>query len=104
MSKTVDVLRNLLVDQTKPKEFNMKRYEDDFNITILLLLMSIVVLMGACLLKLIDIKNIMQKQFDYQIEMQFCMQDAIEYLAPCRLEMDTDGNVHWYYNANEGRM
>lgn len=76
----------------------MKRYEDSFTITIILLLLGIAALIGACLLKLVDIKNIMQKQFDYQTEMQMCTQDAIKYLVPCHLERDDDGSYNWYFN------
>lgn len=79
----------------------MKRHEDNFIITILLLLLT--VLMGECLLKLVDIKNILLAQFDYQAEMQFCMQEAIEYLAPCHVERDEDGSYNWYWSPEEGR-
>lgn len=79
----------------------MKRHEDNFIITILLLLLT--VLMGECLLKLVDIKNILLAQFDYQAEMQFCMQEAIEYLAPCHVERDEDGSYDWYWSPEEGR-
>lgn len=82
----------------------MRRYKNDFTTPIILLLLTIAAIMGGCLLKLVDIKNTLQAQFNYQTEMQFCMQEAMEYRAPCRLEMDTDGSVHWYFNANEGRM
>ena len=82
----------------------MKRYEDNFTITLLIFLLALACIMGACLLRLADIKRIMQDQFDYQTEMQMCMQDALEYLAPCHLERDDDGSYHWYFNPNEGRM
>lgn len=82
----------------------MRRNVDSFTYTTLLLLLGVVALIGACLSELVDIKNILQKQFDYQSEMQFCRQAAMEYPASCKLEMDTDGSVHWYFNASEGSM
>lgn len=82
----------------------MERYKDYFSIGVIVLLIMLLIVGAGCVVELSNIKDIMQKQFDYQTEMQFCMQDAMEYHAPCRLEMDTDGSVHWYFNANEGRM
>lgn len=38
-----------------------------------------------------------------EAEMQFCMQEAIEYLAPCHVERDEDGSYDWYWSPEEGR-
>lgn len=81
----------------------MKRYEDYFAISIFVLVIALLIILTGCFVKLSHIQNIMHAQFDYQTEMQFCGQESLEYFAPCRLESDTDGNVHWYFNANEGR-
>lgn len=81
-----------------------RRYNNDFNITIVILVIAMLIILAGCFVKLAHINNILQAQFDYQTEMQFCMQDAQKYYAPCQLEMDTDGSVNWYFNANEGRM
>lgn len=82
----------------------MERYEDYFAISIFVLVIALLIILTGCFVKLSNIKNTLQAQFDYQTEIQFCMQEANKILAPCYLEMDTDGQVHWYYNANEGRM
>lgn len=77
--------------------------EDNFKVTLLIMLLGIAVLLACDAWQSAQLRNILQKQFDYQVEMQFCGQESLEYFAPCRLESDTDGNVHWYFNANEGR-
>lgn len=82
----------------------MERYKDYFSIGVIVLLIMLLIVAAGYVVELSNIKDIMQKQLDYQIEMQFCTQDAMEYLAPCRLEMDTDGSVHWYFNPEEGRI
>lgn len=79
----------------------MRRYKDNLTVSMLVLGIALLIILAGCFIKLSHIQNIMQAQFDYQTERQFCMQDTTEYLAPCRLEMDTDGSVRWYFNAND---
>lgn len=76
----------------------MERYEDYFSISVIVLLIALLIVGAGCVVKLSNIKGIMQKQFDYQTEMQMCMQDAIKYLVPCHLERDDDGSYNWYFN------
>lgn len=82
----------------------MKRNEEKFTIIILLLLVGVAALIGGCLLRLADIKAMLQAQFEYQTGMQMCTQDAMKYLAPCYLERDEDGSYNWYLNPEEGRL
>lgn len=81
----------------------MKRHEDNLTITALVLVIALLIILAGCFIKLSHIQNIMQAQFDYQTEMQFCMQDAKEYSTQCRLEMEVTGEYHWYYYANEDK-
>lgn len=82
----------------------MKRYEDDFTTAIFILVVTSLIILAGCFVKLSNIKNILQAQFDYEVEKQMCTQDAMEYLAPCHLERDEDGSYNWYFNPNEGRL
>lgn len=82
----------------------MKKHENSFIIAILISLLAIIGIVYSCLLRLAEIKQVMQAQFDYKIERDMCQQDAMEYLASCHVERDEDGSYHWYFNPNEGRM
>lgn len=62
-----------------------------------------VLLIGGCV-ELWRMRKLMEAELDYQIDMQLCLQDANKILAPCYLEIDSDGRARWYYNANEGRL
>lgn len=72
-------------------------------ISMLLLLIVLFVEVVSCIEKLSQIKTVLQHQFDYQVEMQLCLQDAKEYPTQCHLEMEATGEYHWYYYPNEGR-
>lgn len=77
----------------------MKRDEDKFTIIILLLAVGFAVLIGGCLLRLADIKAMLQTQFEFETEMYMCMEDSMMFGAPCHLERDDDGSYHWYWKA-----
>lgn len=82
----------------------MNHEKDNNSIAVLVALLGIAVLLAGCVVELCRLRYVMQAQFDYQIEMQLCLQDATQTHAPCYLEVETTGEAHWYYNAAEGRM
>lgn len=77
----------------------------DINYSIIIMALMIlvaVIAVGLCYQKLGAIERAIEKQFNYQADLDMCYEGAQEYMTYCHLERDDDGTYNWYYNPSEG--
>lgn len=74
---------------------------NDNKVMVMLIMMVLAFIMAGCGVVLSRINSTLQKQFQYQVEYDMCLQNAWDYGAMCRVEQDEDGEYHWYFNPNE---
>lgn len=64
-------------------------------------LITIACLLVWGLINFNQVEKLIEKQYQYDVDMQMCIQEANKHFTTCHIEMETDGSINWYYDANE---